>query len=485
VSTTRWFAGVFGDLDVDSTSLPIKLVISVPSVRLDHVFNDDIIIASLLLFQQQPTLLILSSILKPPVTMISATQYSSKRNSLQVLSSLNAMRYHPRFRDVILLVGDRRLPAQRHVLAAFSDYFRAMFEHDLTESGATEIRLEDLDADAVNRILDFCYESKIEISATNVEALLATATFLQVEEVREYCCEFLELHTDVINCLDIRRLARLFHCDGLVEATTKFLQYHFAEVAATDAFFLLDVEELAGIVSLSNLRVESETGVFESVMSWARADPDHRSPCLHLLLRHVRFPLMDAEYLETVACDEMVAGNTEVVEILEDVKDFLATPKVDRPRSKRWWSRPRHRGKKCVAGHASVAPTASVTSTGELVAACDPHWTCYDFGSQIRILRAEFRWSCSAPLTIQLECSNDAKHWKLLSRTTTEKGGYWQPHVCDIAVPLLHRFYRLYFTLAFHKMNVEGEAVRRWRIGIRDVKMYEAVEENITPVLFP
>ena len=124
--------------------------------------------------------------------MICPTRYSSKGNSARVLSSLNSMRFQPRFCDVTLLVGDRRFPAQRFVLAAFSDYFRAMFQHDLREHDHDQIRLNDLDADSVEKILDFCYESRIEVSQDNVESLLATARFLQVDEVKDYCCEFLD-----------------------------------------------------------------------------------------------------------------------------------------------------------------------------------------------------------------------------------------------------------------------------------------------------
>ena len=327
--------------------------------------------------------------------MISPTQYSSKRNSAVVLSSLDAMRFHPRFRDVTLVVGDLRVPAQRCILAAFSDYFRAMFEWaELAESRASEIRLEDVDADSVQRIVDFCYRSKIDVAEDNVEALLATACFLQVDEVKDYCCEFLELHTDVANCLDVRRLAQAFHCSNLVDATTKFIQYHFVDLVSTEAFADSDdVEQLAEIVSLSNLRVESEAGVFEAVMRWTRADPAARAASAHRLLRHVRLPLLDPATLAAIAGDEALASNAQVADIVDDAQRFLGLAKADRPRSKRWLCRPRHRGKKCGVGRVNVAAAAaSVTSAGELVPASDPHWTCYEFAEPIRISRVDFRF---------------------------------------------------------------------------------------------
>ena len=157
-------------------------------------------------------------------------------------------------------------------------------------------------------------------------------------------------------------------------------------------------------------------------------------------------------------------------------------PKSDRPRPKRWWSRPRHRGKKCVAGTVNVAPSATVCSSSDLVPSSDPHWFSYEFQQPIRIIRVDFRWSCSAPLTIQFECSNDAKHWKLLSRTSYDRGGYWRPHALDVAVPQLFRFYRLFLMLADQKKAslVDGDpSERRWRVRLRDVKMLEAIEQRV------
>ena len=121
--------------------------------------------------------------------MISPTNYSSKRHPFLLLSSLNSLRFRPHFSDVTLVVGESRIPAQKHVLAAFSDYFRAAFEWE-SESSTTSgsessvIRLEDLDADAVERVVDFCYTSAIEISEENVGAVLEVACFLQVEVIK-------------------------------------------------------------------------------------------------------------------------------------------------------------------------------------------------------------------------------------------------------------------------------------------------------------
>ena len=87
--------------------------------------------------------------------------------------------------DVSLSFWFCRIPAQRCVLAAYSDYFRAMFQwSELAESCQSEIRLENLDPDAVERLVNFCYTSVIDVSEVNVEVTLEAACYLQIEEIK-------------------------------------------------------------------------------------------------------------------------------------------------------------------------------------------------------------------------------------------------------------------------------------------------------------
>ena len=64
---------------------------------------------------------------------------------------------------------------------------------------------------------------------------------------------------DVGNCVSVRQLGLAFHCAQLVQAATKFIQYHFEDLVNTKAFLNLDVEQLSDLVSLNNLRVENES----------------------------------------------------------------------------------------------------------------------------------------------------------------------------------------------------------------------------------
>ena len=65
--------------------------------------------------------------------------------------------------DVILVAGQRRLPAHRLVLSAASDYFAAMFTNDVREASMEEIKMKDVDPDALTSIVSFAYTGTIHI----------------------------------------------------------------------------------------------------------------------------------------------------------------------------------------------------------------------------------------------------------------------------------------------------------------------------------
>jgi len=59
--------------------------------------------------------------------------------------------------DVVLLIGNKRIPAHRLVLSAASDYFAAMFTNDVREATMEEIKMSDVDPDAMAAIVNYAY----------------------------------------------------------------------------------------------------------------------------------------------------------------------------------------------------------------------------------------------------------------------------------------------------------------------------------------
>jgi len=66
--------------------------------------------------------------------------------------------------DVVFICGNgqikQRIAAHRLVVATLSDYFRAMFESNMLETKQREIVINDIDPDALEKLILYAYEGR-------------------------------------------------------------------------------------------------------------------------------------------------------------------------------------------------------------------------------------------------------------------------------------------------------------------------------------
>ena len=113
--------------------------------------------------------------------------------------------------DVVLRIGIDSIPAHRVVLASVSPYFYAMFNDDMVEKLQQEVTLHDVDAAALQQLVEYSYTGEILITEDNVQVLLPASSLLQISSVREACCKFLMRQLHPSNCLGIRSFAGTHH----------------------------------------------------------------------------------------------------------------------------------------------------------------------------------------------------------------------------------------------------------------------------------
>ena len=74
-----------------------------------------------------------------------------------------------------------------------------------------------------------CYQ--VDVTEENVQSLLPAANLLQLTDVRDACCEFLQSQLHPTNCLGIRAFADLHGCLELLASTESYIERHFTEVS--------------------------------------------------------------------------------------------------------------------------------------------------------------------------------------------------------------------------------------------------------------
>ncbi|KAL3836007.1 hypothetical protein ACJMK2_021462 [Sinanodonta woodiana] len=229
--------------------------------------------------------------------------------------------------DVTLKVGDRKFRAHRIILAATIPYFQAMFTHDMVESKQDEISMQGIDPNALESLVNFAYNGRVEIDPSNVQSLLVAASFLQLQSVKDACCDFLKKRLHPHNVLGARRFADQYMCGGVVEAANKYLQKHYQEVAKSEEFLSLTKTEVQEIISRDELNVSSEEQVFESVLSWIKRDLQNRQEALPELMVKVRLPLLTPQYLsDRVATEDLIKNSLVCRDLLDEAKDYHLMP---------------------------------------------------------------------------------------------------------------------------------------------------------------
>ncbi|KAK2141152.1 hypothetical protein LSH36_1153g00045 [Paralvinella palmiformis] len=228
--------------------------------------------------------------------------------------------------DITICVQDHHFQCHKNILAAASPYFRAMFTTDLHEKTQNEVHMYDVDASAMELIIQYAYTARLDISPQNAQNLLSLASLLQMMPVHKACARFMETQLDVTNCVGIYCFAIIHNCMELKNKAEEHIEKNFTLVHRGEEFLQLGHEKVATFLGSSELNVEKEDIVFEALMKWVSYD---RSRVEHLaeLLPLVRFPLLSSRYIqEKVLANEMIASCDVCQKMLSELEEFESNP---------------------------------------------------------------------------------------------------------------------------------------------------------------
>ncbi|CDW61090.1 BTB and BACK domain containing protein [Trichuris trichiura] len=200
--------------------------------------------------------------------------------------------------ELAITKGAVGIRAHRIVLACSCPYFNAMFKSKMSETVKSSIFMHCVNASILESLVDFMYTGKITITQENVQFghvalvlqdLLSAADLLQMTEVRNACCDFLERQMSVTNCLSLKMFAEVHSCTELSGYAGAYIEKHFRQVMETEDFCHISFEYLEELLSSDRLEVDKEDQVFDALIRWINYDVAARSKYLYNLLENVRF----------------------------------------------------------------------------------------------------------------------------------------------------------------------------------------------------
>lgn len=221
-----------------------------------------------------------------------------------------------------LVADDLEIPAHKMVLASCSPYFYAMFT-GFEESRQDRITIQGVDCAALQVLIEYVYTSLVEVTEDNVQILLPAANLLQLHDVRDACCDYLQLQLDASNCLGIREFADIHGCPDLFNYADQYVQQHFCEVVQSEEFLNLSYDHVLALIQNDQLLVTSEERVYESAIAWIYFDPKPRTAHIAQLMEHVRLPLLSQDYLMSrVETEPLFKGDLHCKDLLIEALKF-------------------------------------------------------------------------------------------------------------------------------------------------------------------
>ncbi|KAL9986350.1 hypothetical protein ACROYT_G000488 [Oculina patagonica] len=231
-----------------------------------------------------------------------------------LLSKCVKFRDESGFIDVRLKVGEDIFPANRAVLAANSDYFRAMFTNGMKESNQEVIELKDesISPDALKIVMDSIYTGDLHVNKENVFEVFAAADHLQVTIVVQQCRdfmkrEFIQKRLDLQNYCLLCTVADRHGLKDLQEAAQHKMASMYKDICESEEFIThIDADQLFSLLSRDDLNAPSETFVFKSVMQWIKHKKEERMAVAAKVLGAVRLGLVDIRVvIEELNTEEM------------------------------------------------------------------------------------------------------------------------------------------------------------------------------------
>ena len=255
--------------------------------------------------------------------------YHNRDSSKDAFECLAEFRDNGVLCDILLCVENKEIPAHRVILAAACPYFRAMFLGRLAESNQHRVALCDFDAAAIELLVQYAYTGLVEINECNVQSILYASALLQIDEVKEACCEFLLKALDACNCLGIRSLAESLSCHKLFDIAHQFVIDHFGDVLKQEEFLLQPYESVKCLLDSKFLNISREEVVLSGVLEWLNFCPTERQKYAPSLLKRSCLMNVAPDFLsDLILKDSIVQASCECQQLILEALEATQSSNV-------------------------------------------------------------------------------------------------------------------------------------------------------------
>lgn len=259
------------------------------------------------------------------------------------------------YSDVALIVEGQRLHAHKVILAARSEYFRALLYGGMKESNQSEIEMPDAALSAFKALLKYIYSGHMFLISMKEEVILETLGLAHqygFQELETAISDILRQLLALKNVCAIIDTARLYGMDKLVEVCHLFFDQHASEILDHESFISLSQASLVELLKRDSF-FAPEVEIFKGVCKWCR----HNEVSSDEVIDCVRLSLMTiTDLLSVVRPADLVKPDT----LLDAIAERTSAKVSNLP----------HRGQLILNENVATQGHGSKVIAGELLDAC-------------------------------------------------------------------------------------------------------------------
>ncbi|MGH0148347.1 UNVERIFIED_CONTAM: hypothetical protein FKN15_047512 [Acipenser sinensis] len=225
------------------------------------------------------------------------------------VAKMNALRKSGQFCDVRLQVCGHELMAHRAVLACCSPYLFEIFNSDTDSQGVFHVKLDDLNPEAVEILLNYAYTAQLKADKELVKDVYSASKKLKMDRVKQICGDYLLSKMDSQSCITYRNFASCMRDGRLMEKIDSYIQEHLLEVSEQDDFLKLPRLKLE-VVLEDNASLPSNGKLYSKVIGWVQRSIWENGEHLESLMEEVQTLYYSADH--KLLDGNLVDGQTEV-----------------------------------------------------------------------------------------------------------------------------------------------------------------------------
>lgn len=150
------------------------------------------------------------------------------------------------FVDLTLVVGERTIMAQKTIMAASSDVFKAMLAVDMVEKQTNQVVIDDLDYKIVKAMVRYIYlqEMKKDLDEEILFGLLEAAEKYNVIGLKDDCQRKLGMKLTRANVIKYFQISEKYCAQLLLKKCADYIFAHGLEILETDEWKNLDAKSV-------------------------------------------------------------------------------------------------------------------------------------------------------------------------------------------------------------------------------------------------